>query len=58
MNVELKEQERDLLIKELEYIIPELGGVIASGGRKDWRDEMKKEKVMLNEILEKLKIAV
>ncbi len=57
MKVELKPQERDLLITELESIIPELRGVIASGVRKDLRDEMKKDKEMLIDILDKLKKA-
>ncbi len=57
MKLELKPQERDLLVIELESIIPELRGVIASGVRKDLRDEMKKDKEMLIEILDKLKKA-
>lgn len=57
MKVELKPREKELLITELEHIIPELGGVIASGVRKDLRDEMKKERDMLRDILEKLKMA-
>ncbi len=57
MKLDLKPQERDLLVTELESIIPELRGVIASGVQKDLRDEMKKDKEMLIEILDKLKKA-
>ena len=57
MKVELKPEEKDLLITELESIIPEIRGVIASGMRKDLRDEMRKDKFMLEDILEKLKKA-
>lgn len=57
VKLELCPAERDVLVPELEYIIRELGGVIASGVRKDMRDEMKKERDMLREILEKLKSA-
>lgn len=57
MNVELDAAQRDVLVPELEYVIRELGGVIASGVRKDMRDEMKKERDMLREILDKLKAA-
>ncbi len=57
MNVEFEPKERDLLITELESILPELRGIIASGVRKDLRDEMKKDKVILYTILEKLKQA-
>ncbi len=57
MNVEFEPKERDLLVTELESILPELRGMIASGIRKDLRDDMKKDKVVLYSILEKLKKA-
>lgn len=57
MKVEFEREEIDLLVCELESIIPELRGIIASGCRKDLRDEMKQDKVRLMEILEKLKTA-
>ena len=57
MKLELKLKERDLLVTELESIIPELRGIIASGGRKEHRDEIRKDKEVLMKILEKLKKA-
>jgi hypothetical protein len=55
MKIDLKPDEVQLLVTELESIIPELRGIIASGCRKDLRDEMKQDKLKLMEILEKLK---
>lgn len=57
MVVELEPKEIDMLVCELESIIPELRGLIASGMRKDLRDDLKKDKFALMEILEKLKIS-
>ncbi len=57
MIIDLKPQERQLLITELESILPELRGFIASGVKKDLRDELKKDKETLIEILNKLKTA-
>jgi len=57
MQINLEPKERDLLITELESILPELRGMIASGIRKDLRDEMKVDKEVLYEILDKLKKA-
>jgi hypothetical protein len=57
MKVELEPKERDLLVVELESIIPELRGLIASGMRKELRDDLKKDKVILMDVLEKLKKA-
>lgn len=59
MVVDLNHTERDILITQLEVmILPELRCQIGSGVRKELRDEMKKEKVALTEILGKLKAAV
>jgi|APDOM4702015191_1054821.scaffolds.fasta_scaffold1103242_1 hypothetical protein len=59
MVVELNHTERELLITQLEVmILPELRCQIGSGVRKELRDEMKKEKVALTDILQKLKAAV
>jgi len=56
MVVEFNHTERELLISQLEVmILPELRCQIGSGIRKELRDELKKDKVMLTEILEKLK---
>jgi hypothetical protein len=58
MNVNLEKIERDLLITELEETtIPEIRVLIASGMRKDNRDELKKDEVALKNVLEKLKMA-
>ncbi len=58
MMVNLEKAERDLLITELEKTtIPELGVMIASGMRKNLRDELKQDEVALKNILEKLKMA-
>jgi hypothetical protein len=58
MIVNLDKTERDLLVTELEETtIPELRGLIASGMRKELRDELKQDEVALKSVLEKLKIA-
>jgi len=58
MVVNLNDKEKELLITELEgTTIPELRGVIASGMRKNLRDELKEDEVVLKGLLEKLKIA-
>jgi hypothetical protein len=55
MNLELSNIERDKLVTVLENFIPELRGEIASGVKHDWKVEMKKEKDILTDVLEKLK---
>jgi hypothetical protein len=58
MIVNLDKRERDLLVTELEKTtIPELRGLIASGLRKDDRDELKQDEAALKTALEKLKVA-
>lgn len=58
MNVNLNMKEKDLLITELEKTtIPELRGMIASGMKKELRDELKQDEEVLKGLLEKLKIA-
>jgi hypothetical protein len=58
MIVNLEKKERDLLITELEETtIPELRGLIASGMRKQLRDELKQDEEALKTVLEKLKLA-
>jgi len=58
MIVNLNNKEKELLITELEETtIPELRGVIASGMRKNLRDELKEDEIVLKGLLEKLKIA-
>jgi hypothetical protein len=58
MLVNLEKAERDLLIAELEKTtIPDLRFMIATGMRKNLRDELKQDEVALKNILEKLKMA-
>lgn len=59
MIVNLDEKERDLLVVELEKsTIPQIRELIASGSmRKNSREEMKQEEVMLKTLVEKLKKA-
>jgi hypothetical protein len=58
MIVNLEKKERDLLVTELEETtIPQLRVLIASGMRKDNRDELKQDEAALKNILEKLKLA-
>ena len=55
MNLELSDKERDKLVSVLEYFIPELREEIASGVKHDWKVELKQEKQLLQDILERLK---
>jgi len=56
MIIELNDKERDLLVQQIEVmILPELRCQIGSRVRKELRDEMKHEKVVLTQILVKLK---
>jgi hypothetical protein len=58
MIIDLNPKEKELLITELEKnIIPELRGEITSGGRKAFRDVLKKDEEVFKEILNKLKMA-
>lgn len=58
MVINLDPKERELLVIELEKtIIPELRGEIASGMRKDLREELKRDEEAFKHILEKLKMA-
>jgi hypothetical protein len=57
MNVHLEPKEIELLATQLESTIQELRGLIASGMRKDMRDDIRKDKLMLMDILEKVKMA-
>ena len=59
MIINLEKKERDLLVTELEKTaIPQLRELIASGSmRKESRDEMKEEEVVLKTLVEKLKKA-
>ncbi len=58
MIVNLEKKERDLLVTELEETtIPQIRVLIASGMRKDSRDELKQDEDALKSILEKLKMA-
>ena len=57
MNVHLEPKEIVLLATQLESAIQELRGMIASGMRKDMRDDIRKDKLLLMDILEKVKMA-
>jgi hypothetical protein len=58
MIVDLEKRERDLLITELEdTTIPQLRELVASGMRKENRDELEEDEVVLKTVLEKLKKA-
>jgi hypothetical protein len=58
MIVNLEKRERDLLVHELEETtIPQLRELVASGMRKNSRDELKEDEVVFKTLLEKLKLA-
>lgn len=54
MNLILTDKEKDMLIAVLKDYIPELRGEIASGGKHDFKQELKEEEGVLKGILEKL----
>ena len=56
MNIHLEPKEIELLATQLESTIQELRGLIASGMRKNMRDDIRKDKLMLMDILEKVKM--
>ncbi len=55
MNLELTDKEKNALVEVLKDYIPELRGEIASGGKHDFKEELKVEESVLKAILEKLK---
>ncbi len=59
MTIELNSKEKELLISELERTaIPDLRILIASGSmRKNSREELKQEEVVLKGLLEKIRLA-
>ncbi|HTG02130.1 MAG TPA: hypothetical protein VK654_16225 [Nitrospirota bacterium] len=58
MVINLEPKEKELLIDELELnIIPELRAEVSSGGRKVFRDALKKDEEVFKELLVKLKMA-
>jgi len=58
MKVELNEQEKELLISEIEVkVLPELRCQIGSRVRKEIRDDLKQDKIALVSIVERLKAA-
>jgi hypothetical protein len=54
MNLELTEKEKNALIGVLKDYIPELRGEIASGGKHEFKEELKDEEAILKGILDKL----
>jgi hypothetical protein len=55
MKLELTDKEKYMLTEVLKDYIPELRGEIASGGKHDFKMELKEEETVLKNILEKLK---
>lgn len=56
MNLELTDKEKNALLVVLKDYIPELRGEIASGGKHDFKEELKEEEVILRGILDKLNV--
>jgi len=54
MNLELSAKEKEMLLGVLKDYIPELRGEIASGGKHDFKEELKEEEAVLKGILDKL----
>lgn len=58
MTINLEKRERDLLVTELEETtIPQLRMLVASGMRKNSREELKEDEIVLKTLVEKLKLA-
>jgi hypothetical protein len=55
MNLELTDKEKDALLGVLNDYIPELRGEIASGGKHEFKEELKTEEAVLKAIRDKLK---
>jgi hypothetical protein len=55
MNLELTDKEKNALLEVLNDYIPELRGEIASGGKHEFKEELKIEESVLKAIREKLK---
>jgi len=54
MNLELTDKERSALTAVLKDYLPELRGEIASGGKHEFKEELKVEEATLKGVLEKL----
>jgi hypothetical protein len=54
MNLELTPKEKEMLLGVLKDYIPELRGEIASGGKHEFKEELKVEEAVLKGILDKL----
>ncbi len=54
MNLELTDKEKNALVEVLKDYIPELRGEIASGGKHNFKEELKVEEAVLKAIVEKL----
>ncbi len=54
MNLELSDREKEMLVGVLKDYIPELRGEIASGGKHEFKEELKEEEAILRRILERL----
>jgi hypothetical protein len=56
MNLELTDKEKNALVAVLKDYLPELRGEIASGGKHEFKEELKEEEVVLKGILDKLNV--
>lgn len=54
MNLELTAKEKEMLLGVLKDYIPELRGEIASGGKHDFKEELKEEEAVLKGVMDKL----
>jgi len=54
MNLELTDREKNALVAVLKDYLPELRGEIASGGKHEFKEELKEEEATLKGLLDKL----
>ena len=55
MNLELTDKEKNVLLETLNDYMRELRGEIASGGKHEFKEELKGEETTLHSIIDKLK---
>jgi hypothetical protein len=55
MNLELTDKEKEVLTGVLKDYLPELRGEIASGGKHEFKEDLKAEEATIKRILDKLK---
>ena len=54
MNLDLTEKEKNALLAVLKDYLPELRGEIASGGKHEFKEDLKQEESVLKGLIEKL----